>query len=214
LRLPPAPEIPEPLRGRSFALVEAYHVGDPAQADELLAPLRALGPVMDTVGTVSMPALSHLHMDPPQPVPAAGDGLLLAELPAQAIDALVDVAGETARFPLATVEVRHLGGALARPHASHGALPSLDAAYSLFAAGVVPTADLELPVRAQVNAVKAALAPWAASRRYLNFADQPCDPATFWSEHALGRLRRIKAAVDPHDLIRSNHPVLTTGAHS
>ena len=214
LRLPPVPEIPEPLRGRSFALVEAYHVGDPAQADALLAPLRALGPVMDTVGTVPMPALSHLHMDPPQPVPAAGDGLLLAELPAQAVDALVDVAGETARFPLVTVEVRHLGGALARPHASHGALTCLDAAYSLFAAGMVPTAELEAPVRAQVDAVKAALAPWAASRRYLNFADQPCEPTSFWSEHALQRLRRVKAAVDPHDLIRSNHPVPTTGAHS
>jgi hypothetical protein len=214
LRLPPLPEIPEPLRGRSFALVEAYHLGDPAQADELLAPLRALGPVMDTVGTVPMPALSHLHMDPPQPVPAAGDGLLLAELPAQAVDALVAVAGETAQVPLVTVEVRHLGGALARPHASHGALSCLDAAYSLFAAGMVPTPQLEAPVRAQVDAVKAALAPWAASRRYLNFADQPCDPASLWSEHALQRLRRVKAAVDPHDLIRSNHPVPTTGAHS
>jgi hypothetical protein len=210
LRLPAAPELPEPLRGRSFAIVEAYHLGDPAQADELLAPLRALGPVMDTIGTVPMPALSHLHMDPPQPVPAAGDGLLLAELPARAVDSLVDVAGETARFALVTVEVRHLGGALARPHASHGALSSLDAGYSLFAAGMVPVPELEAPVRAQVDAVKAAMAPWAAPRRYLNLADQPCDPASFWSEQALHRLRRIKAAVDPHDLIRSNHPVPTT----
>jgi hypothetical protein len=210
LRLPAAPDIPEALGGRSFAIVEAYHVGDPAQADELLAPLRALRPVMDTVQTVPMTALSHLHMDPQQPVPAAGDGLLLAELPAQAVDALVDVAGEAARLPLATVEVRHLGGALARPRASHGALSSLDAGYSLFAAGMVPVPELETPVRAQLDAVKAAMAPWAALRTYLNFADQPCDPASFWSEQARHRLRRIKAAVDPHDLIRSNHPVPTT----
>ena len=45
LQLPPIPEIPEPVRGKSFVIVEALHVGDPAQADELLAPLRALGPV-------------------------------------------------------------------------------------------------------------------------------------------------------------------------
>jgi len=213
LRLPPAPEIPEPLRGGSFALVEAYHLGDPAEADELLAPLRALRPVMDTVGTVPMPVLSHLHMDPPQPVPAAGDGLLLAELPAQAVDALVDLAGADSRSPLVTVEVRHLGGALARPHASHGALSSLDADYSLFAAGIVPTPELGTPVHAQLRALKGALAPWAAPRRYLNFADQRCDPATFWNEQALRRLRRIKAAVDPRDLIRSNHPV-PAGANS
>jgi hypothetical protein len=64
LRLPPIPEVPEPLRGESFVIVEAYHVGGSAQADELLASLRALGPVSDTIQTVPMPALSHLHMDP------------------------------------------------------------------------------------------------------------------------------------------------------
>jgi FAD binding domain-containing protein len=41
LNLPPIPEIPEQIRGKSFVIVEAYHTGDPAQADELLAPLRA-----------------------------------------------------------------------------------------------------------------------------------------------------------------------------
>src|SRR6516162_3399626 len=108
LRLPPIPEIPEEVRGKSFVIVEAYHVGDPAHADELLAPLRALGPVNDTIQTVPMPALSHLHMDPEQPVPGFGDGLMVAELPARAIDAFVEVAGQNARFPLLTVELRHL----------------------------------------------------------------------------------------------------------
>ena len=35
LNLPPIPEIPEPVRGKSFAVVEAYHLGDPAVADEI-----------------------------------------------------------------------------------------------------------------------------------------------------------------------------------
>ena len=74
----------------------------------------------------------------------------------------------------------------------------------------MPAPELEAPVRAQLDAVTSALAPWAASRRYLNLADQACDPASFWTEQALRRLRRIKAAVDLHDVIRSNHPVLTT----
>jgi len=78
VRLPPIQELPEALRGRSFVIVEAYHVGEQGEADELLAPLRALGPIDDTIRTVAMPALSDVHMDPTQPVPAAGDGLLLA----------------------------------------------------------------------------------------------------------------------------------------
>ena len=94
LQLPPIPEIPEPVRGKSFVVVEAYHVGDAAQADELLAPLRALGPVNDTVQTVPMPALSHIHMDPEQPVPGFSDGMLLGELPTTAaVDAIVAAAG-------------------------------------------------------------------------------------------------------------------------
>src|SRR3954467_12084440 len=138
LRLPQIPEIPEPVRGKSFVIVEAYHIGDPAQADELLAPLRALGPVNDTIRTVPMPALGHLHMDPERPVPAFGDGMMIAQLPAQALDAFVATAGGSAESPLLTVELRQLGGALGRPHAAHGALSCIEAQYSLFAAGMVP----------------------------------------------------------------------------
>ena len=38
--------------------------GSGFQADELLASLRALGPVNDTITSVPMSAISHLHMDP------------------------------------------------------------------------------------------------------------------------------------------------------
>jgi hypothetical protein len=169
--------------------------------------LRALGPVNDTIQTVPMPALSHLHMDPEQPVPGIGDGLMVADLSAQTIDAFVEAAGEAAEFPLLTVELRHLGGALGRPHPTHGALSSIEAEYSLFAAGMVPVPELEAPVHAQVQTVKAALEPWAASQMYLNFAETQRDPAQFWTEQAYHRLRRIKTTVDPNNLIRSNHPV-------
>jgi hypothetical protein len=42
---------------------------------------------------------------------------------------------------------------------------------------------------------------------YLNFAETQGARARFWTEHAYQRLRRIKAAVDPGDMIRANHPV-------
>ena len=42
---------------------------------------------------------------------------------------------------------------------------------------------------------------------YLNLADTSLDPASFWTPEAYDRLRRIKAAVDPDDLIHANHPV-------
>jgi FAD/FMN-containing dehydrogenase len=210
LNLPATPAIPEPVRGKSFAIVETYHLGDPAHADDLLAPLRGLGPINDTITTVQMPALTHLHMDPEQPVPAAGDGLMVDRLPADALDAFVEVAGAHAQFPLASVELRHLGGELRRTQPEHGAIASIDAGYAMNAVGVVPGPSLQAPVRAQVRAVKAALAPWAARHMNLNFTETQQDAATFWTEQAYHRLRRIKTAVDPDDLIRSNHPIPPT----
>jgi hypothetical protein len=207
VNLPPIPQIPEQIRGKSFVLVEAYHVGDPARADQLLGPLRALGPVNDTITTVPVPALSHLHMEPQEPVPARGDGMMLTSLPGEAIDALAETAGPGAAFPLTSVEVRHLAGELGRARPGHGALASLDADYMLFAVGSTPVPELAGPVTAQVEAIKSALAPWAARQLYLNFAETQHPAAPFWTEHAYQRLRRIKATVDPGDLIRSNHPI-------
>jgi hypothetical protein len=207
LQYPPVPEIPAEVRGQSFVVVEAIHLGDPRPADQLLAPLRALRPVNDTIQPIPMPALSHLHMDPEQPVPGIADGLLVGHLPSQAVDALADVAGVSARFPLLSVELRHLDGEFGRPHPGHGALASLEAQYAMFAVGMTPVPELKAPVRAQVDAVKDALAPWAARQMYLNFAETARPAAPLWTEAAYHRLRRIKAAVDPANLIRANHPI-------
>ena len=207
LNLPPIPKIPEPVRGKSFVIVEAYHLGDPAQADALLAPLRGLGPVNDTIATVPIPALSHLHMDPEQPVPGAGDGLMIDQLPSDAIDAFVQAAGPDAAFPLLSVEIRHLGGEFARARPGNGALASIDAGYVLYAVGMTPVPELIPPVTGQTTVVKKALAPWAARQMYLNFAETQRPPAQFWTEQAYQRLRRIKANADPADMIRANHPI-------
>ena len=207
LRLPPVPELPAEIRGKSFALIEAFHLGDQAQADELLAPLRALRPVNDTIATITVPELLHVHMDPEQPAASLGDGLMLSRLPDQAIDALVNTAGTNATFPLASVEVRHLGGELGRDRRDNGALASLQAPYLLYAAGITPTPNLEAPARAQIGAVEDALAPWMAPHMYLNFSETSRPRATLWTEPAYHRLRQIKVRVDPDDVIRSNHPV-------
>jgi FAD/FMN-containing dehydrogenase len=158
VRLPPLPELPEPLRGRAFAILEAACLADGGTGAELTGPLRRLGPERDTFAMIPAAALGQLNMDPPQPGPSHGDGAFLAGFPATAIDALVAAAGPDTGTPLASVEVRHLGGALSRP-APGGAQPSIDATYLLFAVGATPTPDLAGAVRAQAQAVKHALAP-------------------------------------------------------
>jgi hypothetical protein len=48
MQFPALPQIPDPLRGRSFVQIEAVHTGPDADAQELIEPLRRLGPVLDT----------------------------------------------------------------------------------------------------------------------------------------------------------------------
>ncbi len=207
LRLPPLPEVPELLRGRAFATVEAAYLGDAAAGAEMIQPLRQLGPDLDTFATIPAPALSHLHMDPDQPVPSQGDGAFLADAPAAAIDAIVSLAGPGAHTPLASVEVRHLGGALARPAVGGGAQAGIDARYLMFAGGFTPTPELADPVRAHAQAAKDTLAPWHAGYDYYNFAETPAGAGAVFPPASYHRRQRIKATYDPDQAIITAHPV-------
>jgi hypothetical protein len=207
MRFPRRPDVPEPVRARWFAVVDVIHLGTPAEADRLLAPLRALGPVTDTVQTVPVRTLSHLHMEPEHPVPSVGDGLMLASLPPEAVTEIVRVAGGAAASPMTAVELRHTGGEMRRVRPGNGALAAVQADYALFAVGMAPTPEAARAVAAGVAAVKSAVTPWVAPQMHLNLADTGRDPRTFWTAPAYERLCRIKAAVDPGNLIRSNHPV-------
>jgi len=207
LRLPPLPDVPEPLRGRAFTLVEAAYLGDAAAGAALIGPLRRLGPELDTFAMIPAPALQHLDMDPDQPVPAQGDGAFLADFPAAAIDALITVAGPDADTPLASIEVRHLGGALARPAPDGGAQAKIDASYGMFAAGFTPTPELAAAVRGHAQAVKDALAAWHASYDYYNFEETPAPASAVLPPASYHRLQKIKATYDPDQAIIATHPV-------
>jgi hypothetical protein len=211
MNFPPVPEIPEQFRGQSFFVVDVIHLGAPDDADRLLTPLRNLRPVVDTIGLLPAPALGHLHMDPEQPVPAMADGFALASLPAEAADEIVRVAGPDAASPLLVFELRHLGGELSRAQPHNGALAAVPAPYLFVAGGLTPDEQTASAVAAHVEAVKSALSPWAAPQTYLNLTETTADPARFWSPEAYDRLRRIKAAVDPENLIRANHPIPPAG---
>jgi FAD/FMN-containing dehydrogenase len=203
LRFPPLPELPEPLRGQAFAVIEAAYLGDAGTGTDLIAPLRGLGPDRDTFAMIPAAALGALNMDPDQPVPTRGDGTLVADLPAAAIDALAAAAGPA----LASVEVRHLGGALARPAAGGGAQPSLEASHMIFAAGFAPTPDAAAAAAAQAQAVKDALAPWHAGYDYYNFAETPAAASAVLPAASWQRLQNIKTSYDPDQVIISTHPV-------
>jgi FAD/FMN-containing dehydrogenase len=206
LNVPPLEEIPEPLRGRSFVVVEAAWLGDEASGTEQLAALRELAPEMDTFAMMSPTGLPALHMDPPEPVPGAGDGMLLDDFPAEAIEALVGTVGPGTNSPLVSIEVRHLGGAAGRPDPGHGALAAIDASYALYAVGMAADEEMKQAVVRRLDELQSALAPWDAGR-LLNFTDRPVDPGQMFTEEAYRRLRQVKSHYDPDNVIQANHEI-------
>jgi FAD/FMN-containing dehydrogenase len=207
MTFPPFPEIPEPLRGNSFTVLEAVYLGDEESGAELIAPLRELGPAMDTFAVQPPAGIAELHMDPPEPGPAFGNGMLLAGLDGAALDTWLGVVGPGSDSPLVSVELRHIGGALAREEAGCGALGSVPGGFLQFAIGVVPDPGLQEPVLDRIAQLEAAMLPHSAGR-YRGFMMGQADPASVFPPQALGRLLAAKAQYDPENLFRSNQPLV------
>ena len=205
LQFPPIPEIPEPVRGQSFVVVQAIWSGDDqAEGARLVDPLRTLGPVMDTVMTIPITELSQLHMDPPGPAPGVGDGGMLDDVDDHLIDLFVE---QVVGSPILSAELRHLGGAVARRDSRHGAIDAWEAPYIMFAVGIAPFPEAAEAVERSIAQLRRTLEPWEADHTYLNFAESRRKASQLFSSASYHRLRRIKAIVDPADLIRSNHPI-------
>lgn len=205
LRIPPLPDVPEFVRGREFVGIDGAIDLPVEQAEVLLAPLRALGPEIDMFAPMPGTALGHIHMDPPQPSPAHGDGMVLTDLADETIDALLAMAGPGVDSPLLAVDIRHLEGAVGRPDPRGGAIDHLPGRFMTFAVGMAPVPDAEGPVLAAIRALSDALRPWAAERDYPSFRETVDAPTRFYPQGVLDRLLAVQARHDPHRVIRANH---------
>jgi FAD/FMN-containing dehydrogenase len=168
--------------GERVLALRAMYAGAADEAERLLAPLReAAGPALadgmrpTTFAAADMGGTAPRQLD------------LLADLPDAAIDALVAVEE-------ATVEIRHWGGAMARPAADAGPVGHRDVPLSVIV-------DAELP------AVAGALAPHATGGSFLNFLRDPSRTATAYTAANWARLREVKAAYDPDNVFALNHNI-------
>jgi hypothetical protein len=202
LRLPPADQVPPPLRGVVSLALRFGFTGSPGEGEALLAPMRRVAtPVLDSVGPMSYAAVDGIHMDPQDPMPAVMRGGLLHSMPDDLVTRLLEVAGPEAEVPLAVVELRLMGGALGRPAVVPNAVAGRDGAFSLSVVAPAPP-PLAAAATTATSQVVDALAPWSTGTSLVNFAghrgDGPASAA--WTPPVLDRLREVKARVDPYDV--------------
>ena len=205
---PPIPDVPEPIRGRPLLTIDGACIGDQANGEATIAPLREIGEtIMDSFGQIPAEGLCRIHMDPENPVPGIGHHQVLRDLPDDAIDAFAALAGPEAQSPLLLTELRHVGGALGCEDESGGALSHLDAGFLMFGIGMPMTPELGQAIEAHLDRFDEAMQPWAAEGGYFNFAERPCDTDAILPPETCARLADVKRRYDPDNMIVSNHAV-------
>jgi hypothetical protein len=205
---PPIPDVPEPIRGVPLLTIDAACIGSREQGEAAIAPLREIGEtIMDTFAWMPAAGLCRIHMDPENPVPGIGEGQTIRELPDEAIDAFVGVAGPDSGSPMLLSELRHLGGALGRPDESGGALSHLDAGFVMYSVGLPMTPQLGEAIPPYLRRIDEAMRPWEADGGYYNFTEGPCDVDAILPADVCDRLGEVKRKWDPDGRIVANHAV-------
>ncbi|MFJ3442590.1 FAD-binding oxidoreductase [Streptomyces sp. NPDC086081] len=213
LRLPPIPQLPEPLRGGFWARVAIAWPGDPAEGEALAAPLRRVAPVADDmVEEMDYADLDRIHMEPQDPLPARECCMLLRDLTPDAVSAFLEQVGPAAGadHPLLVASLRHMGGALARPAPVEDAVCARDARYFMESVGIMPAPPVAEAVEQATRRLYTAMAPYGTGRTMVNIHGTPGDErdiARAWTPEVYARLRHDKATYDPDNLLRYGHAV-------
>ena len=104
------------------------------------------------------------------------------------------------------IELRHLGGALARPEPHHGAYASMNGEYTIFSLGGILAPEDAPVINEAVDRVAAAMEPWR-SGWYLNFVERQFDMSRAFDAETWRRLQAVKAQVDPDGVVMGNHEI-------
>jgi CubicO group peptidase (beta-lactamase class C family)/UDP-N-acetylenolpyruvoylglucosamine reductase len=212
MHYPPAPQIPEPLRGASAVVIMACSTGSTPEAEALLKPLRSIGtPLVDTFRRMPFAEIGTIANDPPEAPPlfTTIDGGGLRDFSPDAIDNVLRIAGDRASG-IFVVEARHLGGALERQPA--GSMPfAFRSPWFLSALAAAPTPDVLQGGKRSIGALLSALQPTLTGERLVNALDagtaSPELTRAAYTPEAYQKLVALKDRYDPHNVFRFNHNI-------
>lgn len=204
----PGPPFPEELHNKQFCGIIWCYTGDPAKVDELLAPMRALGPVFEYLGEMPYPAIQTMF-----------DGLMPPGLQwywrADFFNDLTpQVRAEHRKFgsriptPLSQMHMYPVSGAAARVANDATPWAYRDALYNMVIVGVDPDPANAGKITEWCKAYHEALHPHSSGGAYSNFMmdeGQERVQASYGDNYE--RLARIKAKYDPKNLFQVNQNI-------
>lgn len=167
IQLPPLPDLPPSIAGRQTLAVRFAWVGDPQAGMRQLDALREVAtPVLDDVRMRTPGEIGQVHSDPVEPMPVRDHSAMLHSLTEETVACLLSaVEGEPNVHTI--IELRQLGGAIARAPRHASAVCHRDAAFMLFLSGVAaPNADA---IDDQARRILAAVSDWTGEGLWPNF---------------------------------------------
>jgi FAD/FMN-containing dehydrogenase len=207
-RVPPDEAFPASSHGEPFVALLALHVGDPAEGESALRPLREIAePFLDLSGvTTYLEAQAVLNEEYPDGDLYYWKSVSLPGLTAEMIDEVVDHASR-APSPASTVDVWFQGGAMARVPEEATAFTGRRAPCLIGIEGNwADAADSDRNVT-WVRDTFAALRAFSDGGIYLNFPGfleegEQLVRESFGANYE--RLAAVKASYDPENLFRLN----------
>lgn len=202
---PPAPFAPDDIAGRRLVLLDVVVHDNAGHLGDVLAPLRALGPIKEEISALTLEGLLALHGDPRESVKAFANHVVLEELPDEAVSALHSALSGRGTASLAFFEVRRLNGAMATASADSGVFGA--SPHPFMTSGVVLGGGAADDAQALLAAADDALHPWAATHRLFNFVEERAPLSWFFDDETTDRLRSVHTRVDPRGVILATHPI-------
>jgi FAD/FMN-containing dehydrogenase len=211
---PPAPFVPQELVGRPALGIMVAAFADLDRSAELVAPVRALAPLVDAVAPIPYTQFQRL-IDEGSPAGLHGqfEAAFMDELADGAIETALGM-GERIQSPFTEILLQPLGGAYGRvePHAT--ALAHRDAGWMYHALGQWADPADTPRNRAWTADLVAGMAPHSRRASHPNHVstDRRERVRSFYGDAIYDRLVAIKDRWDPANVFRHNQNIRPSGA--
>jgi hypothetical protein len=167
--------------------------------------------IMDTFGPMPFAAMDSISMDPVDPMGARQHSEMVDELSPDAIETLVEVAGAGSESPLILLELRQLGGALARTADRLSTMGMGESRFIMNGIGPAFTPEMAEGVVAYLASVAEATRPFQTGDTYVNFMEldgaSPGRVKAAYAPEDYERLVALKNQYDSQNIFRFNRNI-------